>query len=60
MRQSGKEAKLERMAREGMMPERREAMAFADSTQSEFAEEWGGGATGGTRNGRRHPPGGRG
>lgn len=60
MRQSRKEAKLERMAREGALPERREAMAFAEVSRSEFADEWGGGPMSGSRNGRRHSPGGRG
>ncbi|MBW5445049.1 hypothetical protein GE107_03090 [Cohnella sp. CFH 77786] len=60
MRQSRKEAKIERMAREGMNPERREAMAFPESPGTEFAEEWGNGPAAGTRNGRRQPPGGRG
>lgn len=52
MRQSRKEAKHERMANRLPFAERREALAFREGTQSEFAEEWGGG---GSASGGRHP-----
>ncbi|WP_123041254.1 hypothetical protein [Cohnella candidum] len=61
MRQSRKEAKMERMAKAGLNPERREAMAFPELTRTEFAEDWGsGGPMAGSRNGKRPSPGGRG
>lgn len=60
MRQSRKEAKLEWFMREGLMPERREAMAF-DTGREEFGSDLGSsGSAAGAANGRRHPPGGRG
>ncbi len=59
MRQSRKEAKLEWFMREGLMPERREAMAF-ETGREEFGAELGAGPAAGAANGRRHPPGGRG
>ncbi|MFC5529122.1 hypothetical protein [Cohnella yongneupensis] len=60
MRQSSKETKLEWFMREGLMPERREAMVFRTGNE-EFAGELGAsGPTAGAANGRRHPPGGRG
>ncbi|WP_027085292.1 hypothetical protein [Cohnella panacarvi] len=60
MRQSRKEAKLEWFMREGLMPERREAMAL-DTGREEFGSELGSiGPSEGEANGRRHPPGGRG
>lgn len=59
MRQSRKEAKLEGFMREGLMPERREAMAFTG--REEFGGDLGSpGSAAGAANGRRHPPGGRG
>jgi len=61
MRQSRKEADLERMMRETGSADRRESKAFADSAATEFAEEWGGRSpSAGSRNGRRHTPGARG
>jgi len=60
MRQSRKEAELERMMRETGSADRRESKAFADSASTEFAEDWGGRSQAGSRNGRRHAPGGRG
>lgn len=60
MRQSRKEAKLEWFMREGLIPERREAMAL-DTGREEFGGELGSiGLAAGAANGRRHPPGGRG
>lgn len=60
MRQSRKEAKMEWFMREGLMPERREAMAFQGGVE-EFAGELGStGTSAGAANGRKHPPGGRG
>ncbi|MBN2984803.1 MULTISPECIES: hypothetical protein [Cohnella] len=58
MRQSGKEAKLLRWAREGTAAERREALAL--QAGAEFADEPGGSPGFGGALGRRHPPGGRG
>lgn len=60
MRQSRKEAKTERMARELLLPDRREAMTYPELDRTEFADEMGGGGPGLSRNGRRHSPGGRG
>jgi hypothetical protein len=60
MRQSRKEANMEWMMREGLMPERREAMAIASQIRNEFADELGTGSPAGAAHGRRHPPGGRG
>lgn len=61
MRQSRKEANMEWMMREGLMPERREAMAFSSMTREEFGGELGStGSPAGASHGRRHPPGGRG
>jgi hypothetical protein len=60
MRQSRKEANLEWMMREGLLPERREAMVFASQTRNEFADELGTGSPAGAVHGRRHPPSGRG
>ncbi len=61
MRQSRKEAELERMMRETGSADRRESKAFADSASTEFAEDWSGrGQAAGSRNGRRHSPGARG
>jgi hypothetical protein len=60
MRQSHKEAKMERLMRQGLLPERREAMNFPETAHTEFADEWSSGSIGGSRNGKRHPPGGRG
>lgn len=60
MRQSRKEAKMEWFMREGLLPERREAMAFRDNGE-EFSGELGAsGTAAGATNGRKHPPGGRG
>lgn len=60
MRQSRKEAKVERMIREGLAPERREAMVYPGQSHAEFADEWGGGPTAGSRRISRERPGGRG
>ncbi|WP_239615235.1 hypothetical protein [Cohnella mopanensis] len=60
MRQSRKEANLEWMMREGLMPERREAMALSSQIREEFGSELGASSPAGAMNGRRHPPGGRG
>jgi hypothetical protein len=61
MRQSRKEANLEWMMREGLVPERREAMAMSSQIREEFGSELGsGGSPAGAAHGRRHPPGGRG
>jgi hypothetical protein len=60
MRQSRKEAKLEWMMKEGLLPERREAAAFMDGASTEFADEWAAGTPAGARNGKRPAPGGRG
>lgn len=60
MRQSRKEARLERMMRESVGLDRREAMAVAESLSTEFAGDGNGSQTGDFRNGRRHSPGGRG
>jgi hypothetical protein len=60
MRQSRKEAKMQRSMREGLIPERREAMVFPELTKTEFADEWSSGPLAGSRNGKRHNPGGRG
>ncbi|XID93643.1 hypothetical protein ACF3MZ_03675 [Paenibacillaceae bacterium WGS1546] len=57
MRQSRKEKSLQWMAREGLMPERREAIAR--SGREEFGDELGM-RPDGPPHGRRHPPGGRG
>jgi|GEM_PF-1277863 len=60
MRQSRKEKTALWLMQEGLMPERREAMALA-SQGEEFAGELGAGPAGGaSNNGRRHPPSGRG
>lgn len=58
MRQSAKEAKLEKMMREGQPLDRREALALQSG--AEFADELGHDARGGGGYGRRHPPAGRG
>ncbi|MCD9025667.1 hypothetical protein [Cohnella silvisoli] len=60
MRQSRKEANMEWMMREGLMPERREAMAIASRIRNEFADELGTNSSAGAAHGRRHPPVGRG
>jgi hypothetical protein len=60
MRQSRKEANLEWKMREGLMPERREAMAIASQIRNEFANELGANPSEGAAHGRRYPPGGRG
>jgi hypothetical protein len=60
MRQPHKEVKMQRLMREGVMPERREAMVFPEHTSTEFADEWSSGPLSGSRNGKRHNPGGRG
>lgn len=59
MRQSHKEAKLQSSMREGLLPERREAMVFGDDSRNEFAGELGAGSAN-AGHGRRHPAGGRG
>lgn len=60
MRQSRKEANLEWMMREGLMPERREAMALSSQSREEFGSELGSSSTAGAAHGRRYPSGGRG
>ncbi|QJD81827.1 hypothetical protein [Cohnella herbarum] len=61
MRQSRKEANLEWMMREGLVPERREAMTMSSQIREEFGNELGSGnSPAGAAHGRRHPPGGRG
>jgi hypothetical protein len=60
MRLSRKEAKLQWLMREGLMPERREAMVFPEHTSTEFADDWSSGPLSGSRNGKRPDPGGRG
>ncbi|MFC5469479.1 hypothetical protein ACFPPD_12170 [Cohnella suwonensis] len=61
MRQSRKEANLQWMMREGLMPERREAMAYSAQAREEFGGDLGSGGTpSGGAHGRKHPPGGRG
>ncbi|BBI32572.1 hypothetical protein [Cohnella abietis] len=60
MRQSRKEANLEWMMREGLIPERREAIALASQIREEFGSELGSISSAGAAHGRRHPPGGRG
>lgn len=60
MRQSRKEAKLEWFMREGIMPERREALVFSDITRNEFSDELGTNPRAGAAHGRRDPSGGRG
>lgn len=60
MRQSRKEAKLEWFMREGLMPERREAMALGAANE-EFGGELGAwGPSAGAIRGRKESPGGRG
>ncbi|MBB6633967.1 hypothetical protein [Cohnella thailandensis] len=54
MRQSAKEAKLQRSMREGEPIDRREALAI--QTGTEFAGELGEDARSGAGYGRRHPP----
>ena len=54
MRQSGKEAKIERAMREGLVFERREALALQANT--EFAGELGADTRLGSVYGKRHPP----
>jgi hypothetical protein len=60
MRQSRKEANHEWMIREGLIPERREAMALSSLIRDEFGSELGAKAPAGAAHGRRQPPGGRG
>ncbi|TJY41408.1 hypothetical protein E5161_13440 [Cohnella pontilimi] len=60
MRQSHKESRLQRLTRAGLTPERKEALVFPDHASTEFADEWSSGPPGGSRNGKRHNPGGRG
>jgi len=60
MRQSRKEANLEWMMREGLIPERREAMALSSQIREEYGSEPGTGTPAGAVHGRRHPSGGRG
>ncbi|WP_147304151.1 hypothetical protein [Cohnella lupini] len=60
MRQSRKEANMEWMMREGLMPERREAMALSSQIREEFGSDLGAGPVAGGKHGRRQPPGGRG
>jgi hypothetical protein len=60
MRQSRKEANMEWMMREGLLPERREAMVLSDKIRNEFGDELGASSPAGASHGRRHPPGGRG
>jgi hypothetical protein len=60
MRQSRKEAKIQKLMREGLKPERREAMVFPEQTSTEFADEWSSGPWIGSPNGKRDNPGGRG
>jgi hypothetical protein len=60
MRQSRKEANLEWMMKEGLIPERREAMVVSADTRNEFGDELGTRSAAGAAHGRRHPPGGRG
>lgn len=60
MRQSRKEANLEWMMREGLYPERREAIVLSDKIRNEFSDALGASSPAGAMNGRRHPPGGRG
>ena len=60
MRQSRKEQATQWLMREGLMPERREAMAMAAQQGEEFGGELGAGPAAGASNGRRQPPGGRG
>lgn len=60
MRQSRKEANLEWMMREGLIPERREAMVQSGDIRNEFGSDLGTSALAGAAHGRRHPPGGRG
>jgi len=60
MRQSRKEQTTQWLMKEGLMPERREAMALAAQSE-EFGGELGAaGPAAGASNGRRQPPGGRG
>ncbi|MFC4600364.1 hypothetical protein [Cohnella hongkongensis] len=59
MRQSRKEQTTQWLMREGLMPERREAMALAAQSE-EFGGELGARPAAGAGNGRRHPSGGRG
>jgi len=59
MRQSRKEQTTQWLMKEGLMPERREAMALAAQSE-EFGGELGAGSAAGASNGRRQPPGGRG
>ncbi|WP_156922544.1 hypothetical protein [Cohnella thermotolerans] len=58
MRQSGKEAKLQRAMKDGAPVERREALAMRAG--AEFADEFEPDARTGSAYGRRHPPVGRG
>ncbi|WP_256756776.1 hypothetical protein [Cohnella sp. WQ 127256] len=60
MRQSRKEANMEWMMREGLIPERREAMVVSSQIREEFASDMGSNSPAGAAHGRRHPPGGRG
>ncbi|MFC5402038.1 hypothetical protein [Cohnella soli] len=61
MRQSRKETNLQGMLREGLMPERREAMAYSAQMREEFGADLGmGAAPVGGAHGRKQPPGGRG
>ncbi|WP_373228496.1 hypothetical protein [Cohnella sp.] len=60
MRQSRKEANLEWMMREGLIPERREALVLSGDIRNEFGNDLGTSAPAGAAHGRRYPPGGRG
>jgi hypothetical protein len=60
MRQSRKEATLEWMIREGLFPDRREAMVLSADIRNELGDELGSRSPASAAHGRRHPPGGRG
>jgi len=60
MRQSRKEKTMEWLMREGLMPERREAMALSERIGMELGGDLGSGPAAGGAHGRRHSPGGRG
>jgi hypothetical protein len=59
MRQSRKEATIERMARQGLPAERREALAFPGADDTEAGADWAGGPRIGSVGERRGTPGGR-
>jgi len=60
MRQSRKESATQWLMREGLMPERREALARLAQESEEFGSDLGAGGAARPGHGRRQSPGGRG